>query len=63
MFCTRRDNNNVEDRRGGGIFLFKHPPTEARLAGGDRRKTILAHVAGFIITYVAERRTLVDVIK
>ena len=33
MFCTRRDNNNVEDRRGGGSFLFKHPPTEARLAG------------------------------
>jgi len=36
MFCTRGDNNDVEDRRGGGrcFDLFKHPPTEARLAGG-----------------------------
>jgi len=35
MFCTRRDNNNVEDRRAGGRCFdrFKHPPTEARLAG------------------------------
>ena len=65
MFCTRKDNNNVEDRRGGGrcFDLFKHPPAEARLAGGDRRTTTLAHVAGFVITYIAERRTLANVIK
>jgi hypothetical protein len=35
MFCTHTDNSNVEDRRGGGrcFYRFKHPPTEARLAG------------------------------
>jgi len=65
MFCNRRDNNNVEDRRGGGrcFDLFKHPPNRSQIGWGDRRKTTLARVAGSVITYIVERRTLVDVIK